>query len=541
MSRVKITIVISIFILAAILRLYRLDSVPPSPSLDEVSIGYNAYSILKTGMDEYKTFFPLQLRAYDDFRPALYIYPVALSVATFGLNAFAVRFPSAVLSLLTVFFIYKTAQLLGKKYFNSDSLAIWTLVFAATSPWHIYISRLGHEVNLGLVLFTAGAYALFYWVVTQKKIGLYWAAIAMSLSLYGYQSEKIVLPFFGMIFAALFWRRLLSNAKVLGRVIILFTIVAMYAVVLTVSPQGLARLHGTSATGKDAPEMVSATVVHARAVQDGDKIAAILTSKYITAATIIVKNYTSHFSPQWMFTGSRRESHKVPDMGLFPWWGGVLILMGIWSLYKSTPKSVFFLLLAWIFTGPLPAAITTQAPHAMRAITMFPALVIAMGFGMGILAKTKLSKLLFVGLLSVLVMYQGSLFAKQYFKIFPTEQSDSFQYALGDALRYATTYQDKYSRIVITNEGAGYQSYMFYLFYNKFSPKQYLQDGGTNSGGYAQMHKIGKFTFEPIEQKEQVLKDTLYITDVTSLPEGGSILRTFMYKDGSPAMVAISL
>ena len=541
MSRVKPFIILILCILAVFLRLYRLGNVPPSPSLDEVSIGYNAFSIGKTGMDEYKNFFPLQLRAYDDFRPALYIYPVVATVFMFGLSAFSVRFPSAIFSLITLFFIYQTASLLGKKYFKSDTLSIWALALSAVSPWHIYISRLGHEVNLGLTLFTAGAYALMHWVITQKKSGLYWAAVLMALSLYGYQSEKVVLPIFGAIVVTLFWRRLFASTLIAIKAFVLFVLFASFAVVLTLSPEGLSRLHGTSAIGKDSPNMQNAEVVHAKAVISGDKVGALLSSKYVTAATIIVNNYVSHFSPRWLFTGERRESHKVPDMGLFAWWTGLVIALGLLYAYRVTPRNVFLLLAAWIFTGPIPAAITTQAPHAMRAITMFPPMIIFAAIGIGMLERYIRIKSVVGFMCALLLLYQGIHFSHQYFTVFPKEQSDSFQYALGNAIEYLRDESKKYSRVIVTNEGAGYQSYMFFLFYSQYDPSRYLKNGGTTSGGYAQMHKIDNVSFEPIENTEQVLPNTLYIADVSLLPHGGSVKRIFANKDGKPAVVAISL
>src|SRR3990167_8737038 len=87
-----------IIVVGVFLRFYQLVSVPPHPSLDEVSIGYNAYSILKTGGDEYGTKFPILLRAYDDWRPALYVYLVIPFVALFDLTVLSVRLPSVILS-----------------------------------------------------------------------------------------------------------------------------------------------------------------------------------------------------------------------------------------------------------------------------------------------------------------------------------------------------------------------------------------------------------------------------------------------------------
>src|SRR3989344_2585584 len=154
----KTVVFLSIFIIAGFLRVWNLNSVPPSPSLDEVSIGWNAYSISKTGADEYGEKFPLLLRAYDDWRPALYVYLVIPFLKVFGLSTFAVRFPSIVLSLLSVATTYFLIKLLfaktnDKKNTLVEPLALLTMFLLAISPWHIYLSRLGHEVNAGLAFF----------------------------------------------------------------------------------------------------------------------------------------------------------------------------------------------------------------------------------------------------------------------------------------------------------------------------------------------------------------------------------------------------
>ena len=50
----KIVFILSFIVLiATILRLWHLNSVPPSLDWDEASWGYNSYSILMTGRDEY--------------------------------------------------------------------------------------------------------------------------------------------------------------------------------------------------------------------------------------------------------------------------------------------------------------------------------------------------------------------------------------------------------------------------------------------------------------------------------------------------------
>ena len=94
---------IFIFLIAAALRLFALGSNPPGLYWDEVSLGYNAYSILKTGHDEHNRFLPIDtFKAFGDYKPPGYIYATVPSIALFGLNNFAVRLPSALAGTLLV-------------------------------------------------------------------------------------------------------------------------------------------------------------------------------------------------------------------------------------------------------------------------------------------------------------------------------------------------------------------------------------------------------------------------------------------------------
>ena len=70
-NKVSLLLFLIIF-LATVLRFWQLGSVPLSPDWDEVSLGYNAYSIFHTGHDEYGKFFPIVLQSFGDYKPALY-------------------------------------------------------------------------------------------------------------------------------------------------------------------------------------------------------------------------------------------------------------------------------------------------------------------------------------------------------------------------------------------------------------------------------------------------------------------------------------
>ena len=130
---IKKIILTLIVLLAFFLRIYQLGVVPISPDWDEAALGYNAYSILKTSRDEYGKFLPLVFRSFDDYKPPLYIYLTVPSVALFGLNVFAVRFPSAVLGTLTVLLVYFLVRELFENHRHRDKIALVSAFLLAIS------------------------------------------------------------------------------------------------------------------------------------------------------------------------------------------------------------------------------------------------------------------------------------------------------------------------------------------------------------------------------------------------------------------------
>ncbi|KKR10908.1 MAG: hypothetical protein UT40_C0043G0001, partial [Candidatus Woesebacteria bacterium GW2011_GWA1_39_21b] len=150
--------------IAIVLRLWKLGSIPPSLTSDEASLGYNAYSILKTGRDEYGQFLPIIFKSFGDYKPGLYVYSTVPFVAFFGLNEFSVRLPSAIAGVIAVWLLYKIVSSLSvvkdsqSQVTDHRSLATIAALMLAISPWHIHFSRGAWEVNLALTLTLTGIY-----------------------------------------------------------------------------------------------------------------------------------------------------------------------------------------------------------------------------------------------------------------------------------------------------------------------------------------------------------------------------------------------
>jgi len=131
-------------------------------------------------------------------------------------------------------------------------------------------------------------------------------------------------------------------------------------------------------------------------------------------------------------------------------------------------------------------------------------------------------------------------FVKNYFLVFPKEQSKSFHYALGKTVPYVIENQDKYEKIVFSNDNNLYQSYMVFLYYSKYDPALYQKQGGTISGGYAETHKFGKYEFRPIDWKKEKKGKTLYIVNPSEVPVDGRVLFEGRFLDGSVGTIVLS-
>lgn len=545
--------IILVLLLATFLRIYNIGSVPPSPSLDEVSIGYNAYSILKTGADEYGTKFPLLLRAYDDWRPVLYVYFVIPFIWVLGLTATAVRLPSVIFSIITVYVTYLLAkEIFDEKHF-SIKVGSWiidaplvTALLLAISPWHIYLSRLGHEVNVGLAFVIFGVFSFLRAMHNKKQsFLLICSAFFFGLALYTYQSQKVIVPVLALTLILLFWRDLLLRKKELILTGTVGLVLLIPVIFISLSPEALIRLQGTSAFINN-PLYIESSIRLLKAHQNRDLLGIVLNNRRIVTVQIFLANYISHFDPRWLFFGENQEGHKVPWLGLLYPWELPLILLGLITLFKKFPLAVKSLLLVWLFSAPIPASFTTQAPHAMRSYTFLPIWQILSVAGLFYVIHLFKKKAI-VGAFTITVLLSIVYFYFQYFITFPLTQSDSFQYALAQADRYVNIHQNEYKKIIFSNiiynkDRNPYQSYMFFLFFSRYDPATYQHEGGTKSGGYDQTHQFGKYEFRPIRwDQDKSLKNVLFLGNPSDFPNKSGEIQEFYNLDGTVGVVAVQL
>ncbi|MFH2061503.1 MAG: phospholipid carrier-dependent glycosyltransferase, partial [Candidatus Beckwithbacteria bacterium] len=120
-----------IVFLAIFLRFVNLGSNPPSLYWEEAALGYDAYSILKTGKDFHGNPWPLvAFESFGDYKPSLYFYTTVPFIALFDLTPLAVRFPSALFGSLTVLLVF----LFAKQFFKKPTVPLLSALFLCLSP-----------------------------------------------------------------------------------------------------------------------------------------------------------------------------------------------------------------------------------------------------------------------------------------------------------------------------------------------------------------------------------------------------------------------
>lgn len=192
-----------IFILGIFLRIYQFPNTPPGINQDEAAAGYEAYSILMTGKDKWGNPLPVYFPAWGSGQNALLIYTMIPSIALFGLNTFAVRFPSLILGILTLPIVF---LLVRKLYGNRTALIASGLL--TILPWHVMMSRWSLESNILPFIFSLGLLLLTYslsWkenLALFKKLIILISLIPFALCFYSYSLTLFVVPIFLIL---IFW------------------------------------------------------------------------------------------------------------------------------------------------------------------------------------------------------------------------------------------------------------------------------------------------------------------------------------------------
>jgi len=445
----KKIIFLLIILLYLFSRFFKILEVPSSVYWDEASIGYNAYSVLKTGRDEWGETLPLHFRAFGEFKLPVYIYATVISEYFLGLNISAVRLPSVFFGLLSIIGLY----LIVKKISENEKLSLLSMFIFSISSWFFIFSRTGYEAVAGVAFFLWGIYLFLKF----KNNGIYvlFSFLSFLLSFYSYNSFRILaLPVFAFLFLYFFLKKKFI-ILFLSFVFVLVSLLPVYK--LYTKDSGLGRLN------------------------------TVKSSDY-------VKNYLANFDPRYLFVdGDTNPRSQMPGFGQLYFPDSILIFAGLIFIFiKVRNGNKWYLIFPILLVlAPIPASLTKENPHALRSILSAPVFSVISAIGLCGFSETFKK---YGGYIFYTFLFFYVLSFENYFYDFATKYnsltSTSWQ------KEYKDTFENKKEGCVEDKYG---QPYIFALFYNKTDPQIFWDTKKLNDvsdWGFSTVNSFGNFVFK---------------------------------------------
>jgi hypothetical protein len=539
---------IAILSLAFLLRVVDLDRFPSGFTPDEASFGYDAYSILKTGRDQWGVKFPLVLKSFGDYKSPLYTYLTIPSVAAFGLNKIAVRLPNALLGVLAVFVVYLLTGEIGRllKLGEKENIyfQITAALFLSISSWHIMLSRGAFEANLITLFLPLGIYFFL-------KKNYFISALIFGLNLFSYHSAKVLTPviFLGLIY--FFRKRFLTDWK---KILISFFIFAAFFIVMvyTLTIGGAARISERSITGGALEEGARIKIA---LIQKGVNpiLARVLHNKYQVVANRFITNYSQYFSFRFLFKDGPAETTygMLPGLGVIYGFEGLLILGIIPIIFQRKYLKVVLIILVWLFISPVPAALATGVGFsANRAVAMIPSLQIieALGvFGWWFILRKFNRKTLAVltFILSFWVAKDINKYFKAYYYDSPKISARGMSYGnleVGYWLK-----ENVEGKVAVISKTLS-EPHIYIAFANSWDPADYQEqtkswrfdESGVNWVDQIPNYSLGRYVFQNVDWKVNIGKpNSLLVGRPEQFLPSDIPTKIFNYPDGSDAIFVV--
>jgi 4-amino-4-deoxy-L-arabinose transferase-like glycosyltransferase len=521
-------------ILAVFLRFYALGSVPNSMNADEAAIGYNAYSILKTGRDEYGKIFPLLFQSFDDFKPPVYIYFTVPSVAVFGLRDMSVRLPSAVFGTLTVLATYFLVDAL----LGNSVIALLSALLLAISPWHLQFSRSAYESNLAVFFIVVG---IIFLLRGLKQSILYVPAfLLLSLSVWTYHSSRVFIPLLIVVFTVIYFQEIRKKIKLYLLGFVLFMILCIPLLIMSLSSEGIVRARGVSALDND--ELMSRNT---KWIQRDEEYHFSFSHIYhnfrFVNFLIILKGYLEHFNPNFFFSEFVQGKYHAPGVSLMYLWELPFLVYGVHMMANKKGREKY-LLFAWLLLAPLAAAPTRNLPHPVRTLTFLPVIQIITSYGIyelqsRIHSMKKIFQKCAIGLFIITVLLSVMYYLHQYYIHGPIDFAKDWQYGNEQTVKTANLMDDKFDKVVVSTSID--VPYMFFLYYLRYDPLKYLASGGTKSGKFDEERNVfDKYEFHKYIKSDSIINPrVLYIGLPKEVLPGAERLVTIKYPSGEDAYV----
>lgn len=466
-----------IFILA--LRLYQFGNIPEGFHADEAAFGYNTYSLIKTGRDEYGKQLPLVLKSFSDDKAAGYSYLSIPSVFLFGLTQFAVRLPSAIVGIIGIFVFYGIAQLLT----GDKSISTITAILIGVSAPSITLSRVQSEPLIGVYTLAGSFLLMLLWRKTENKIWFIFSMLLALASIVIHTVPRMIIPVVAIIAISYdlyrkYYRRL--PYLVVGSVILLVAITG-------ISINGSSRFSSLqSVSSSGITQMITDTMMGSGIMGVPPLIARFFMNKPYAFIRSCLQNYFNYFNPNFLFLQANQPlRERIPFIGMFYLLDLPLFIWGLYDCIKRNRRWMVLPVLVILFVPAISAFTSEESPNIHRFYMAVPFALIIIASGISSLinySKTKRNIHIVLG--AVLLLYISQIIGYAYglFVLQPTFEPYYRDYPYKRLVLELAKVHTKYKTVIFSK--AYSDPYIHYLFHNTIDPKEYQLSGSLGTKDY---------------------------------------------------------
>lgn len=563
----KILIIILLF--ASFLIFWGLDKVPVSLFGDELDLGYQAYSVLKTGRDYSGNFLPIHFRSLGEWRTPLYLYSAVPTVALFGISPWGVRLPSALFGLLSIYGIY----LLTKEITGNRTLSLLSAFILSITPWYLHYSRIGFEVTQMLFLYIFGLY-FFLTGINGRRNTLWISGICFALTPWAYSTAKLFTPILIIALLIIWYKqiKIIPLRRITIAIIVFLSIYIPFTYSLvfgggfqriadisifndpTIIPQiGFSRLNDINMRDVNAVDTQSANIL--------DKL---FHNPYIFYIKIFLDNYLKTFSTSFLFIhGDSINLRHSSGIELYPIEAIFLVLGLVFLFTGHLRKQIVYLIFFWILVSPIPASLTKGGgDHATRLILMLPFLNILVCLGVYFVYKyLKRKQFIIFSFICGLVLSISFIFYEHdYWLHYPWSSERWWHAGFEEMVKTALGQKNNYEKIIfsMSNEPVP----IFFLGWSEYQPNEFKKKYPFEKelvGNFGNISKIDNYYFANSNTQIDLYSlasflqpGMLYIApekeiklnltkEPWRIPDNIKLLKTINYPSGTPAFYMFTL
>jgi MFS family permease len=442
-------VLLTAMVLGMVLRMWDFGALPPGLNQDEASTAYDAFSLIRYGVDRHGFHFPVVLVSWGSGMYALASYVEAPFIWLFGLKVWSARLPFLLAGVSAIPLFY----LLLRDTADRRTARIGA-VLLATSPWHVMVSRWGLDCNLFPFVFLLATLSLVRSIKHPRW--LLGAAILYASALYAYGTAYVVVPIFiGLVLAHGLRHRLWPRRTIL---------VAAAAFAVLAVPIGL--YVAVNSLGWSSIETPFFSVPRLTGVPRFKTMGNldVLSADFFRRAA----DNLSHAAELFRQQDDGLIWNTIPDYGIAYWFSPFLALAGLalligMNLRRARHSS--FPVLAWCGAAVvLMAFVTVNANRANIAMLPFIYCVAIAG---SLLWSYRPLRIL--GCFLVLLSSIG--FVSTYFGPYRKAAAEPFFASFGEAIGYAAA-QSK-GEVCVTDTVN--MPYIFVLFYTQEDPRAFAR------------------------------------------------------------------